>query len=81
MIRVEEYKAVGAGRLWRIAVLTTAGAIGATTQAEAALYYWSDSDGGYSRPGPVESPRRQKTHRHQAKKIEMPELLGERPTK
>ncbi len=28
-------------------ILTAAGAIGAASQAEAALYYWSDSDPGY----------------------------------
>jgi lipoprotein-anchoring transpeptidase ErfK/SrfK len=35
-------------RLWQVAVLTAAGAIGATQQAEAAYYYWTDySDGSY----------------------------------
>ncbi|WFU44774.1 L,D-transpeptidase family protein [Bradyrhizobium sp. CB82] len=35
-------------RLWRVAILTAAGAIGATTHAEAAMYYWSDyTDGSY----------------------------------
>jgi lipoprotein-anchoring transpeptidase ErfK/SrfK len=34
-------------RLWRVAILTAAGAIGTTSHAEAAMYYWSDySDGG-----------------------------------
>ncbi|WP_027551389.1 L,D-transpeptidase [Bradyrhizobium sp. Cp5.3] len=35
-------------RFWHVAVLTAAGAIGTTTQAEAAFYYWTDySDGSY----------------------------------
>jgi lipoprotein-anchoring transpeptidase ErfK/SrfK len=34
-------------QLWRVAILTAAGAIGTTSHAEAAMYYWSDySDGG-----------------------------------
>jgi lipoprotein-anchoring transpeptidase ErfK/SrfK len=70
---------VGAGRLWRVAVLTAAGAIGATAQAEAALYYWSDSDAGYYRPDPITQPRRQKPSRHQAKKIIAPEKESAKP--
>lgn len=36
------------GRLWQVAILTAAGAIGATSQADAAFYYWTDySDGSY----------------------------------
>src|SRR5882757_8070688 len=61
------------GRLWRIAVLTAAGAIGAASQAEAALYYWSDSAPGFSRPAPPISQRRQKPRRNAGKKIEAPE--------
>lgn len=35
-------------RLWQVAILTAAGAIGTTSQADAAFYYWSDySDGSY----------------------------------
>ena len=68
-MRVGGYGAFGTnGRLWRIAVLTAAGAIGSASQAEAALYYWSDSDAGYYRPDPITQPRRQKPSRHQAKK-------------
>ena len=71
---------VATGRLWRIAVLTAAGAIGAASQAEAALYYWSDSDPGYyRRPGPTFPQRRQKPRRHQAKKIEAPEKESAKP--
>jgi lipoprotein-anchoring transpeptidase ErfK/SrfK len=74
MTGVGGYGAPGtSGNLWRIAVLTAAGAIGSASQAEAALYYWSDSDGGYSRPGPTVQQRRPKTGKRQAKKIEAPE--------
>jgi len=71
--------ATATGRLWRIAVLTAAGAIGTTSQAEAALYYWSDSDSGYSRPGHQAPQRRQKPGHHQAKKIEAPEKESAKP--
>src|SRR5260370_36050175 len=70
MIRVGVHRTSVAGRLWRIAVLTAAGAIGSAPRAEAALYYWSDSDPGYSRPGPVVPQRRQKPRHRQAKKNE-----------
>jgi lipoprotein-anchoring transpeptidase ErfK/SrfK len=70
MIRVRVLRALVAGKLWRIAVLTAAGAIGTVSQAEAALYYWFDSDPGYWRPGPTFPQRRQKARHHQAKKIE-----------
>jgi lipoprotein-anchoring transpeptidase ErfK/SrfK len=33
-------------RIWRVAILTAAGAIGTTSTADAALYYWRDSDPG-----------------------------------
>jgi lipoprotein-anchoring transpeptidase ErfK/SrfK len=61
------------GNLWRIAVLTAAGAIGSASQAEAALYYWSDSDGGVSRPGPTVQQHRPKPGKRQAKKTDAPE--------
>lgn len=72
MMRVGGNGAPVAGRLWRIAALTAAGAIGAASQAEAARYYWSDSDPGYYRPGPTDPQRRATPRRHQAKKIEAP---------
>ncbi|HTB03790.1 MAG TPA: L,D-transpeptidase family protein [Bradyrhizobium sp.] len=59
--------------------MTAAGAIGTASQAEAALYYWSDSDSGYSRPGPAAPQRRQKPRRQQAKKIELPEKESAKP--
>ncbi len=81
MIRVGVQRtATVTGRLCRIAVLTAAGAVGATSQAEAALYYWSDSDSGYSRPGHQAPQRRQKPGHHQARKIEGPEKESAKPT-
>ena len=80
MIRVGVQRtATATGRLCRIAVLTAAGAFGATSQAEAAIYYWSDSDPGYSRPGQPAAQRRQKPRHHQAKKIEAPEKETAKP--
>ena len=70
--------AIATGRLWRIAVLAAAGAVGSVSQAEAALYYWSDSDAGYYRPGSTQ--RRQKPRHHQAsKKVEAPEKESAKP--
>jgi lipoprotein-anchoring transpeptidase ErfK/SrfK len=69
-------RVLGAGRLWRVGILTAVGAIGASAQAEAALYYWPDSDAGYYRPGPV---ARQKPRRHQARKTEVPAKESAKP--
>src|ERR1700716_3619080 len=80
MIRVGGYRiSIATGRLWRTAVLTAAGAIGSASHAEAALYYWPDSDPGYYRPGPTVPPRRQKARHHQTKKIEAPEKESTKP--
>ena len=79
MIRVSGYEASGAaGRVWRIAVLTASGAIVGVSQADAALYYYSDS-GYYSRPEPMVSPRRQKASKHQAKKTQAAEKESSKP--
>src|ERR1700724_4810568 len=61
-----------------MAVLTAAGAIGMASQAEAALYYWWDFDGGYSRPGPIPQ-RRQKARNRGAKKLEAAEKESSKP--
>ncbi|MGO8912589.1 MAG: L,D-transpeptidase family protein [Bradyrhizobium sp.] len=50
-----------------MAILTAAGAIGLTSQAEAAIYYWQNSDPAVSRPGPTVPQRRQRA-RHQVDK-------------
>jgi len=60
-------------RFWRIAILAAAGTVGATAQADAALYYWQDNDPSYySQATPVQ-PRRQKVRRHSAAKGEAAE--------
>jgi len=68
MVCVSVHRTEAAGRLWRIGVLSAAAAVGTASQAEAAIYYWSDSDSGYSRAAPAVPQRRQKSH-HQAKKL------------
>jgi lipoprotein-anchoring transpeptidase ErfK/SrfK len=67
------------GRLWPIAVLTAAAALCAASEAEAALYYWSDPDPGYYRPGPTYQHRPHKPRGHQAKKIQVPEKESAKP--
>jgi lipoprotein-anchoring transpeptidase ErfK/SrfK len=79
MTGVGEHRALIAGRLWRIALLTAAGAIGSVSQAQAALFDWSDSDSGYSQPGPTAPQRRQKPRPHQAKKIQAPQKEVAKP--
>jgi lipoprotein-anchoring transpeptidase ErfK/SrfK len=81
MTRVGGHRALIAGRLWRIALLTAAGAIGSVSQAQAALFYWSDSDSdsGYSQPAPTGPQRRQKPRRHQAKKNPAPQKEAAKP--
>ena len=50
------------GRFRQLAVLTAAGMIGSASQADAALFYWQDSDPGYYRPvQPM--PQRHRTRR------------------
>ncbi|UWU88949.1 L,D-transpeptidase [Bradyrhizobium sp. CB1015] len=55
-------------RLWQVAILTAAGAIGATSQADAAFYYWADySDGSYyARPQRLPEIPRQKPQKRGA---------------
>ena len=73
------YRVLGvSGRLWRVAVVTAAGTIGTASYAQAALHYWSESDGGFSRPAPPVQQRRPGPRR-QAKKIEVPEKESSKP--
>jgi lipoprotein-anchoring transpeptidase ErfK/SrfK len=62
---------------WRMAALTAAGAIGATSYTQAAVV-WSDSD-GLSRSGPSVPARRPNARRHAGKKIEAPEKEAAKP--
>src|SRR4051812_42624528 len=50
-------------RFWQIAMLTAAGSFGAAYPADAALFYYQDSDSGYSRPSPSTPPKRQRNAR------------------
>jgi lipoprotein-anchoring transpeptidase ErfK/SrfK len=55
-------------RLWQIAILAAAGTIAAAPQADAARFYWGDSDPGYYyRPAPMSQPRRQRATRRPSK--------------
>jgi lipoprotein-anchoring transpeptidase ErfK/SrfK len=77
MMRVSGHRtAIATKRLWRTAILTAAGAIGITSHAEAALYYWSDSEPGFSQPDPTAQPRRPKARRHVEKKTELEKESG-----
>src|SRR3984885_9423943 len=73
MIRVSGHRAaIATKRLWQTAILTAAGAIGVTSHAEAALYYWSDSEPGMSRPYSATQPRRPKGRHQVEKKTDAP---------
>ena len=79
MTRVSGHRAaVVTRRVWRIAALATAGAIGVTSQAEAALY-WTGSEPGLSQPDPAAQARKPKARKHVAKKGEMPEKESSKP--
>ncbi len=54
-------------RFWCPAILTAAGAIGTISSADAALYYWQDSEPGFYRPERSSQAHRQKV-RHSGKK-------------
>ena len=79
MVRVGGH-GVGTGRLWRIALLTLAGATGTASEADAAVYYWSGYDPSYYyQPAPSFPQRRPRVRRYQAKKIEAPEKESTKP--
>jgi lipoprotein-anchoring transpeptidase ErfK/SrfK len=65
-----QISAISSNRLWQIVALTLVGTIGLAAHADAAVF-WSDDDGGYSRPAPVAPPRVQRPHRRQAKPVEV----------
>ncbi|MBR1156140.1 L,D-transpeptidase family protein [Bradyrhizobium sp. JYMT SZCCT0428] len=50
-------------RFWQIAVLVAAGTIAASSHADAALYYWQDSDPSFYRPAPSAQPRKQRARK------------------
>jgi lipoprotein-anchoring transpeptidase ErfK/SrfK len=63
---------------WRMAILAAAGAIGASSSAQAAIF-WSDSAPGLSAPKPVVAQRRPNPKRHVGKKNEVPEREAAKP--
>jgi len=80
MTRVNGHKAaVAAKRLWRVAILTAAGAVGLAAQAEAAIFYWQNPDPGISQPTPTVPPRRPRTRLHAAKKSATAEQESAKP--
>jgi lipoprotein-anchoring transpeptidase ErfK/SrfK len=69
MVRVSGLcTSIVSGRFWCVAVLSAAGAIGATYRADAALYYWQDSEPSLYQPSPFPQPRRHKVRPHSVKK-------------
>jgi lipoprotein-anchoring transpeptidase ErfK/SrfK len=65
---------------WQIAMLTAVGSLGVTTQADAALFYYQDSDSGYSRPSPSAQPKRQRnTRKNSAGKEAAEKETGAKP--
>jgi lipoprotein-anchoring transpeptidase ErfK/SrfK len=60
-------------RLWQMAILTAAGTIAATARADAALYYWQDSEPGFYRPAPPAQQRRQRARKQSTGKKEAAE--------
>jgi len=60
-------------RFWQMAILTAAATIGATAPAEAALFYWQDSEPGWYRPAPPAQPRPQRTRTHSTGKTAVAE--------
>jgi len=61
-VKVADQRSKSVG-FWQMALLTAAGTLGAASQADAALFYYQDSDSGYSRPTPSAQPRRQRNAR------------------
>jgi lipoprotein-anchoring transpeptidase ErfK/SrfK len=72
MVRASGHrKTVVAARLWRVAILTAAGSIGATSLAEAQTYDWQNSDPAISQPAPRVLQRRAITRHRTEKKVEL----------
>jgi lipoprotein-anchoring transpeptidase ErfK/SrfK len=70
MIRVNRLcSSVATGALTRVSILSAICALATISSADAALYYWQDSQPGFYRQmQPVQWPRRQKAHRATPKK-------------
>jgi L,D-transpeptidase-like protein len=68
-------------RVWRLAVLASVGAIGGTTHAQAALFYWHDSEPGLwqMQPSFQQPPRRSAPRRSHSKKQPPEKEVGSKP--
>jgi lipoprotein-anchoring transpeptidase ErfK/SrfK len=77
MVRVGGH-GVGTSRLWRIALLTLAGAAGTASEADAAVY-WSGFDPSYYYYQPAPTIQRRPRVRRQAKKLEASEKESTKP--
>jgi lipoprotein-anchoring transpeptidase ErfK/SrfK len=73
------HRAPFSNSFWRMAVVTAVAATGTASSANAALFYWSDSDPGFSRPAPAVPQVRQKPRHRQGKKIEATEKESSKP--
>ncbi|MGY4478832.1 L,D-transpeptidase [Bradyrhizobium sp. USDA 3364] len=56
------------GRFWQFAILTAAGTVAASSQANAALYYWNRDSAFYGDYEPMPQPHRQKPKRSATRK-------------
>ena len=80
MVRVRGHRdTVVAERLWRVAILTAAGAIGVASQAEGAIFYWQNSDPGFSQPAPTIPLRRPRPRLYPAKKTALGDKEASKP--
>lgn len=57
------------GRFWQFAILTAAGTVATSSQADAALFYWNRDSAYYGEVEPMPQPVRPKPKRNLAKKM------------
>src|SRR5215468_7716630 len=86
MLRVVLHRILSANtasqRFWQVAALAAAGTVGTASRADAAFYYWQDSEPGayqFYRPEPVIRPRRSRPHHPAAKKDAPQKDTGAKP--
>ncbi|HLI98798.1 MAG TPA: L,D-transpeptidase, partial [Bradyrhizobium sp.] len=70
---------LASGRFWQIIVVTAAGAIGAPSRGEAAIYYFENTLRPVVQPAPKAAARRAKTHHSGEKKSEIVENESAKP--
>ncbi|WJR75259.1 L,D-transpeptidase [Bradyrhizobium sp. NP1] len=61
-------RAISTNHFWGLALLAAAGTVAAGSEANAAVYYWQDSDPSFYRPVPMAQPRSQRPRRQSARK-------------